>query len=98
MPETLYRASRCCRTLGNPTAYLILRSLDRHKKTPSELSREIGVSVPAISVTLRHLREMDLVRYETKGQSKDYWIKDRKVLKILDALEAWVETMRTKQA
>ena len=98
MPETLYRASRCCRVLGNPTAYLILRSLDRHRKTPGDLSREIEVSVTTVSMTLRHLRQMDLVRYETKGRSKEYWIKDRKVLKILDTLEAWVEGMRKMRA
>jgi DNA-binding HxlR family transcriptional regulator len=94
MPETLYRASRCCRVLGNPTAYLILRCLDKHRKTPGDLSLEIEVSTAVISTTLRHLREMDLVRYETKGQTKEYWIKDRKILKILDALEGWVEGMR----
>ena len=35
MPETMYRASRCCRILGNPTAYLILRFLGNNRRSPS---------------------------------------------------------------
>lgn len=98
MPETMYRASRCCRLLGNPTAYLILRCLDTKRKTPGELSRELRVPVSTISMTLRHLRQLDMVRYETKGNTKQYWIKGRKILNILDFLEQWVEGMRKKQA
>ena len=63
MPETMYRASRCCRVLGNPTAYLILRCLDTKCKTPSDLSEETAIPLTTISMTLRHLRQMDLVRY-----------------------------------
>ena len=97
MPETMYRASRCCRVIGNPTAYLILRCLGTERKTPGELSRELGVPIPTVSATLRHLRQLELVRYETHVNSKDYWIKDPKILGILDGLEEWVERMRRKQ-
>ena len=97
MPETLYRASRCCRTLGNPTAYLVLRCLGATRKTPGDLSRELRVPLPTISSTLRHLRQLELVRYEARGIKKEYWVKDSKILGVLDALEAWVELMRTKQ-
>ena len=41
MPETMYRASRCCRILGNPTAYLILRCLGAKRKTPGDISQEL---------------------------------------------------------
>ena len=70
MPETMYRASRCCRVLGNPTAYLIVRSLGKVRKTPSQISKELQVPLPTVSMTLRHLREVDLVRYETKGKKR----------------------------
>ena len=98
MPETMYRASRCCRILGNPTAYLLLRGLGNDRKTPSRLSEELGISMQTVSLTLRILRNTDLVRYETTGRNKEYWIKDRKVLKILDSLEQWVDAMREKKA
>ena len=98
MPETMYRASRCCRVLGNPTAYLILRCLDARRMTPGRLSSELRIPLTTISTTLRHLREMDLVRYETTGRTKEYWVKDIRVVKMLDAVESWVETMRKKRA
>jgi DNA-binding HxlR family transcriptional regulator len=97
MPETMYRASRCCRVLGNPTAYLIVRCLDRGSKTPAEMSKELNIPLTTISSTLRHLRQMDLVRYETRGRSKDYWLKDRKILSILDTIEQWVEAVRVQR-
>lgn len=97
MPETMYRASRCCRILGNPTAYLIVRFLGTSRKAPTQISEAVGVSLSAVSFTLRQLRNLDLVRYETKGITKEYWVKDSKVLDILSTLEAWVRTMRKKQ-
>ncbi len=93
----MYRASRFCRCLGNPTAYSILRCLSTGRKTPSQLSNNLHVPLPTVSTTLRHLRELDLVRYETKGNSKQYWLKDQAVLNILHSIEAWVDMMRVKQ-
>jgi DNA-binding transcriptional regulator GbsR (MarR family) len=97
MPETMYRASRCCRVLGNATAYLILRSLGTRRKTPHQLSEELNTPLSTVSMTLRHLRQVDLVRYETSGKTKEYWIKDSSVLKILDTIEEWVENVREER-
>jgi len=97
MPETMYRASRCCRTLGNPTAYLILRILGASRMTPTEISEVVEMSLSSISFTLRQLRNLDLVRYETRGIHKEYWIKDRKILDVLADLEKWVGAMRKKR-
>jgi len=94
MPETMYRASRFCRVVGNPTAYLILRCLNSSRKTPGDMSEELHIPLTTISMTLRHLRQTDLVRYQTKDRTKEYWIKDCKVLSILNAIERWVETVR----
>ena len=96
MQETMYRSSRYFRVLGNPTAYLILRSLGSERKTPTELSRELERSIQTISMTLRHLRQVNLVRYETEGNSKYYWIKDKAVLELLDAGEDLAARMRKK--
>ena len=112
MPETMYRASRCCRILGNPmllcevaellryearAAYLILRFLGKNRKTPTEISQGLHISLPAASITLRELRNVDLVRYETSGITREYWVKDRKVLDVLDALESLTKIMRKKR-
>lgn len=97
MPETMYRASRCCRILGNPTAYLIIRFMGQGRKTPTEISRDLHISLPVVSATLRQLRNLDLVRYQTQGKTKLYWVKDRASLDILVAIETWVRSIRIKQ-
>lgn len=97
MPETMYRTSRCCRVLGNPTAYLILRCLGTRRMTPTEIARELEISLPAVSMTLRHMRQVDLVRYETNGHSKEYWVKDEHVLRLICELEKRVDAMREKR-
>jgi len=96
MPETDYRASRLCRVLGNPTAYQIVKFLIGKKKTPSEIAYELGISTPLVSATLRILRNVDVVRYDTKWKEKIYWIKDDLILKICDMLEEFVTRMRQK--
>ena len=98
MPETMYRASRCCRMLGNPTAYLIVKCLGKSKKTPTRISEDLQVSLQTVSTTLRHLRLIDVVRYETNRNSKDYWLKDPAFLDILRSLETWIDNARQTQA
>lgn len=97
MLETDYRASRCCRVLGNPTAYQILKILVKSKKTPTELSKEIGLSLKTISDTLRNLRQVNLVRYETRDKNKIYFFKDESLTQILTNIEEYVEKMRVKK-
>ncbi|HIE06264.1 MAG TPA: ArsR family transcriptional regulator [bacterium (Candidatus Stahlbacteria)] len=97
IPETQYRASRVCRILGNTTAYQIIRALGRKRKTPTELADELGLSVAVVSLTLRALRNIDLVRYETKMNQREYWIKETVVLDIADKLEKFVKRIRIKQ-
>ena len=83
MPETEYRASRICRILGNPTAYQIIKSLFKGGKSPTKVSEGIGVSIAAISKTLSHLRNIDLVRYEVKSNERIYWLEHRDVIEIM---------------
>ena len=97
IPETQYRASRVCRILGNPTAYQIIRALGKREKTPSELAVEIEVSVPTVSDTLRNLRNIDVVRYETNFNERIYWVKDTTILEIIDKLEEFVRHIRIKK-
>ncbi|MFH1709135.1 MAG: hypothetical protein ABIF71_14620 [Planctomycetota bacterium] len=62
------------------------------------MSAALRIHITTVSVTLRHLRQIDLVRYEARGVTKEYWVKDSKTLDILDAIETWVENLRVKQA
>jgi len=97
LPETDYRASRLCRVLGNPTAYQILKILIKSHRTPSELSDEIGLSLKTISDTLRNLRQVDLLRYDTQGKNKVYFLKDPSIAGILRDLERYIRKMRFKR-
>ncbi len=97
MFETHYRASRLCRVLGNPTAYQILKILCKRRKTPSELAKQIGLSIRTVSDTLRQLRQVDLVRYDTLKKNKIYFLKDNLLKRIFAILEEYAERMRFKR-
>ena len=97
MPETEYRASRVCRILGNPTAYQVIKLLLKTPTTPGELAKEIGVSITTISDVLRHLRNIDLVRYEVRINERVYWLKDNAVSEAINWLENFVKNIRKKQ-
>ena len=96
MPETWYRASRWHRVLGNPQAYHVLKTLGRQRLDVSEVAARLGQRLNTISDTLRHLRQVDLVRYETRGRHKTYWIKDARIPAILRMIERIVDRMRCK--
>lgn len=91
IPEIHYRASRICRALGNPTAYTILHLLKKGKRTPAQLATLIGVSMPTISQVLRTLRYLDLIRYEVKWRSREYWLKTNAVPTAMTGLERLVK-------
>ena len=94
MSEKEYRASRVCRVIGNPTAYRIIKILGKSEMTPSQLSKKLKLSIFNVSNTLRHLREIDVVRYETKKNEKVYWLKEPTILKILSELEKYTEKLK----
>jgi DNA-binding transcriptional ArsR family regulator len=97
IPEIHYRASRICRALGNPTAYEILHLLKKDKKTPEQLAVLLGVSLPTISQVLKTLRDLDLIRYEVKWRTRDYWIKTNAVPAALANLERLVKVVETME-
>lgn len=97
MRETSYRASRWFRVLGNPLAYEVVRVLGRRRVSVTDLAGELRQRVSTTSNTLRHLRQVDLVRYETEGRNKVYWVKDGRVLALMRHVERMVDRMREKQ-
>ena len=93
IPEIHYRASRICRALGNPTAYETLHLLKKNRRTPEQLANLLGVSLPTVSQVLRVLRDLDLVRYEVKWRTREYWLKTDAVPPILSMLERFVKAV-----
>ena len=94
VPERLYRGSRICRVLGNPTAYEILKLLDRGKRQPTELAAMMGLSKATVSVCLRTLRNLDLIRYDNLRQGKYYYLKEISILDILARIETLVDKIQ----
>ncbi len=91
IPEIHYRASRICRTLGNPTAYETLHLLKKNRRTPQQLADLLGGSLPTVSQVLRALRDLDLVRYEVKWRTREYWIKLNALPVVMANLERLVK-------
>lgn len=97
IPELHYRSSRICRVLGNPTAYEVLKILRRKKMHPGKLAEKLGLSRATISDVLRSLRQLDLVRYITEENGKQYFVKEDAIHGVLQALEHLVTRIRTKE-
>jgi DNA-binding transcriptional regulator GbsR (MarR family) len=70
-----------------------LKILIKNRKAPSALADELKLSLPTISIALRHLRQIDLVRYENLREGKVYFIKDDTVVSILNQLEVLVKRL-----
>jgi hypothetical protein len=97
MRERRYRASRLCRVIGSPLAYDIVRRIGSGVRTPTELAGGLNATVYAVSVALRMLRQIDVVRYETDGNRKRYWLKHPELIRVLTRLEKVVDKMRWTQ-
>jgi DNA-binding transcriptional ArsR family regulator len=93
--ELYYRSSRICRVLGNPTAYEVLKALSRTAMKPTDIAKEMRLSIPTISAVLRSLRQLDLVRYETVVNGKMYSIKDTAILSVMSQTETLVKRLKT---
>lgn len=97
MPEKEYRASRTAKVLGNPTVYQIMKTLSpKNKKNSTDIAKQLGLSIPNVSKTLRVLRLAEFVRYETAGNEKQYWIKDQQIVGVMRELERFVEKTKRK--
>ncbi|UCD19039.1 MAG: winged helix-turn-helix transcriptional regulator [candidate division WOR-3 bacterium] len=97
VPEIHYRSSRICRVLGNPTAYQIVKLLIQNCHTPSAIAVKLKLSITTVSTILRHLRQIDLVRYENLREGKVYFVKDNKIVSVLDQIEALVKRLRSRE-
>lgn len=92
MAEAHYRVSRMMKTFGNPKAYSLARLLlDRGPMTVDEMVRLLHRSQTAVSKILRPLRDLEIVRYQRKGNTVIYTLKAPETLReILRRCEAYV--------
>jgi DNA-binding transcriptional ArsR family regulator len=79
MEEIPYRTSRLMKALGNPKTYALVRWLFKERAlTVQEIADRLHRSQQAVSVMLRSLRELDIVRYQRQEQNVIYALKGRR--------------------
>lgn len=92
MKEILYRESRVARALGEPAKFAIISLLlKRGTLTLSEIAKLIHRSKTTTCYHLSKLKSLEIVRYETKEDGVNYWIKYENELKgIMKSLTKFV--------
>lgn len=93
MAEVSYRESRIARALGDPSKFAIVDLLlKRGPLDLSDISHAIHRSESTVCHHLSKLKNLEMVRYETREKGVVYWIKyPEKMKSIMDSLEAFVE-------
>ncbi len=92
MKEILYRESRVARALGEPAKFAIISLLLKQGTlTLSEIAKSIHRSKTTTCYHLSKLKSLEIVRYETKDDGVNYWIKYENELKgIIESLTEFV--------
>lgn len=98
MKEALYRESRIAKALGEPARYLITELLLKHGPLRvSNIAKKVRRSQPTVSHHLSVLRGLEIVRYETRSDGTDYWIKyPREIRRVIEALRQFIK--RTQES
>jgi DNA-binding transcriptional ArsR family regulator len=93
MRESMYRESRVAKALSEPARYHIVSLLLKHGPlSVSEIAKKIRRSQPTVSHHLSVLRGLEIVRYETKSDWIDYWIKyPRELRRIIETLRQFIK-------
>lgn len=92
MAEISFRAARLLRALSNPKVFsLCERLLERGEMRPAEMAEHLGRSSVTVSRFLRWLRDLNVVRYQKKGDETWYIVKHPEEFgRILEATKAFI--------
>jgi DNA-binding transcriptional ArsR family regulator len=89
MDEATFQAVHLCQLLGSTTRYRIVKLLAEKKRTPGDLSRELGKSPSVISVQLSKLRNAGLVRFKRESNGLLYWLKPSNLDELVRQIEKY---------
>lgn len=88
MEENSKQVANLLKVLANQNRLLILCSLMEKPMNVGELSSIISnISQPSISQHLSVLKSQDVVDFEKNGQNVVYFIKDKRILGLMDTLK-----------
>lgn len=98
MKEIYYRESRIAKALGEPAKYSLVRLLlDNGPQNVTAIAQAIRRSQPTVSHHSGQLKNLEIVRYETRFDGNFYWIKySDEIRKILKALNEFVNRTFSK--
>jgi DNA-binding transcriptional ArsR family regulator len=77
-----------CSALADPTRLLLLYALSDQSRNVSDLTQELKVPQPTVSLHLKVLREGGLVKATRQGASVQYELTDHRVIDALDILRS----------
>jgi DNA-binding transcriptional ArsR family regulator len=84
--EIIMLHNRVCSGVGDPKRVLILYELEKASRCVNDLSKQLGMSQPAVSRHLRVLRERNLVLTDRQGASVYYKLADHRLIEALNLL------------
>jgi DNA-binding transcriptional ArsR family regulator len=90
------RLAQALKLLAEPNRLRIVCSLGLECRPVTHIIEATGLEQTNVSFHLRLLREAGLVRAERRGPFIYYCVPDPKLLNILEELNAWLITRRTK--
>jgi len=90
--EDINNLGKVLRILGEPNRLRILTSLGLECRPVTDIVNKTGLSQTNVSFHLRVLRDAGLVRAERCGSFVYYCLPDRRLRKIIDQFNDWVNT------
>lgn len=91
MSDVCAEIARLGKGIGNENRYRILESLMKGPRTVNEITEKVGLTQPAVSQSLKVLKEANLVEDERRGQEVFYSINVAYMTNLLKKLATDVE-------
>ncbi len=96
--EIVQLRANLCSALSDPNRLLILYELAEKPRNVSELVSSLKISQPAVSRSLKKLRDQWLVEAVRDGSNVIYHLTDKRLIEALDLVHAILRDRMVKQA
>ena len=85
--ENVSMAAKCLKALAHPTRLKIIAVLGDKEMSVQEMTEALGVSQSNMSQHLKSLKERDALDSRRAGNQVLYWVRDKKILKLIDLMQ-----------
>lgn len=87
LEENVSMAAKCLKALAHPTRLKIIATLGDREMSVQEMTEALGVSQSNMSQHLKSLKERDALDSRRAGNQVLYWVRDKKILKLIDLMQ-----------